>query len=120
MSDIDKVVNEYVDLPDDPEIAFAVLQQRAFEDLTRIWETTEGNNYYDEQRYIDTLIAFDEVHNLGILDGYKNPPNSINEFSHFFHNFHRTLEFLQKKLKWNMLGDARLAHKYHRPRRCIA
>ena len=99
MSDIDQESNEYVDLPDDPELAFAVLQQRKSEDLERILENEESNSWRNEERYVDTLIAFDEVHNLGILTAYRNGPTRAKDFPQFFYDFRRYAEMASQKIK---------------------
>ena len=80
MSKEEQEVNEYLNLPDDPEIAFAVLQDRKYEALVATYEDNNGGGWYHERRYVDTLIAFDEVHGLGILTAFRSPPNSENEF----------------------------------------
>lgn len=99
MGDNEEVDNEYVNLPDDPEMAFAILQERKYADLMRLLENTEhaGNLY--ELKYIDTLIAFDEVHGLEIFSDYKNPPIDNNKFYGYFHNFHRHAEIASQKFK---------------------
>ena len=104
MDDVDHEINEYVDLPDDPELAFAILHQRKYEELTRIWESMDDSSFVDELKYVDTLIAFDEVHDLGIFAHYKNPPTSKNNFYGFFHEFRRQAEISSQKFK---MEDAR-------------
>ena len=99
MSDVDQEPNEYVDLPDDPEMGFAVLQERKLADLERSWESDEGPSWRQERRYVDTLIAFDEVHNLGILTAYRNPPSDGNQFDQFFDRFCRHAEISSQKIK---------------------
>ena len=99
MSDVDQEINEYVDLPDDPEMAFAVLQQRKYEALEHIWESEERRNWYEERRYFDTLIAFDEVYNLGILSDFRDPPSDRDSFTEFFDSFCRHAEISSKKIK---------------------
>ena len=99
MSDVDQEINEYVDLPDDPEMAFAVLQQRKYAVLEHIWKNEEGHNWYEERRYFDTLIAFDEVHNLGILTAFRDPPSDRGTFNEFFESFCRQAEISSQKIK---------------------
>jgi hypothetical protein len=61
MSD-DHLENEYIDLPDDPEQAFAILHRRKYKELQNKWEANEGGNgHYYEREYVDNLVAFDEV-----------------------------------------------------------
>ena len=99
MSDTDQEINEYVDLPDDPEMAFAVLQQRKYSALEQIWQNAEQRNWHEERRYFDTLIAFDEVHDLGILTAFRVPPSDRNSFNEFFESFCRQAEISSQKIK---------------------
>ena len=90
--------NKYLDLPVDPEEAFAVLQQREYKELEDIWASDRGGGWYNERRYVDTLVAFDEVHDLGILTAYRNSPNGDKEFSEFFQDFRRHAEITSQKI----------------------
>jgi len=99
MSDIDRETNEYIDLPDDPELAFATLQEKKYADLIELLESKENAGYLYELKYIDTLIAFDEIHGLDIFSDYKNPPIDNNKFYSYFHNFHRHAEISSQKFK---------------------
>jgi hypothetical protein len=96
--DDDYSKNEYLDLPDDPEEAFAALHRRKFKELEDIWENQRSGNWNYERRYVDTLVAFDEVHDLGILTAYRDPPNSDNEFGDFFQDFRRHAEITSQKI----------------------
>lgn len=96
MGDETQELNKYLDLPDDPELAFATLQQREYKALEKTWESDSGGWYY-ERRYVDTLIAFDDVHGLGILSAYRSPPARDNEFSDFFQDFRRHAEIAAQK-----------------------
>jgi len=98
MSDEQPSENEYLDLPDDSELAFAILQQRKYAELEAIWNANEGGAWYHERRYVDTLVASDEVHNLGILTAFRSPPNNDNEFGEFFHDFRRNAEIASQKI----------------------
>ena len=80
-------------------MGFAVLQERKLADLERLWESDEGSSWRQERRYVDTLIAFDEVHNLGILTAYRNPPREGNQFDQFFDSFCRHSEISSQKIK---------------------
>jgi hypothetical protein len=93
----DHFKNEYLDLPDDPEEAFAALHRRKYDDLEKIWQSNESSGYYHERRYVDTLVAFDEVHDLGILLAFRNPPNSDKQFGDFFQEFRRHAEIASQK-----------------------
>jgi hypothetical protein len=48
--------------------------------------------------YVDTLIAFDEAYNLGILTAYRGPPNTDVDFSDCFHDFRRLAEITSQKI----------------------
>lgn len=99
MTDDDSDDNEYLNLPDDPEIAFAILHRRKHHELEQIWEN-DGNRggWYAERRYVDTLIAFDDVHDLNILAAYRTPPVGNNEFADFFQDFLRNAEISSQKI----------------------
>jgi hypothetical protein len=91
--------NEYFDLPDDSEEAFAVLHRRRYRKLEQIWENNEGGNYWHHEReYIDCMTAFDAVHNLGLLTQFANPPRSTNDFGDFFQDFRRHVEVTSQKI----------------------
>ena len=91
--------NEYLDLPDDPEEAFAVLQRRKYKALEAIWNNNEGGgDWHHERRYVDNLIAFDEVHGLGILTTFRTPPSTDTQFSQFFQDFRRHAEIASQKI----------------------
>ena len=79
-------------------MAFAVLQNRKFTALEARWDLDERGGSYHERRYVDTLIAFDEVHNLGILTAFRSPPNNDNEFWDFFQDFRRNAEIASQKI----------------------
>ncbi len=91
--------NEYLDLPDDPEEAFAVLQRRKYKALEAIWNNNEGGgDWHHERLYVDNLIAFDEVHGLGILTTFRTPPSTDTQFSQFFQDFRRHAEIASQKI----------------------
>ena len=98
MSNEEQGHNEFLDLPDDPEVAFAVLQKRKLQALEDLWETKRTGGWYDERRFVDTLIAFDEVHDLGLLIAYRNPPNDDSAFAEFFQDFRRSAEISSQKI----------------------
>lgn len=95
---VTEIENEYLDLPDDPEEAFAVLQLRKFKKLEEAWEDNRNGGWYMERQYIDHLTAFDEVHGLGLLTAFRNPPTGDNQFSHFFQDFRRHAEITSQKI----------------------
>lgn len=98
MNDEEPLVKEYLDLPGDPEVAFAVLQDRKYKALEAIWEENRAGGWHHERRYVDTLIAFDEVHGLGLLSAYRHLPSNDNDFPDFFHEFCRNAEIISQKI----------------------
>jgi hypothetical protein len=90
--------NEYLTLPDDPEEAFAVLQRRKYNELEEMWRNNQSGDWYYERRYVDVLLAFDEVHDLGILTALDRPPINNREFADFFEDFHRHAEIASQKI----------------------
>jgi hypothetical protein len=91
--------NEYLDLPDDPEEGFAALQRRKYKELEELRETNRGGSgWHYERRYVDTLVAFDEVHDLEILTAYRNSPTSDKAFGDFFQDFRRHAEITSQKI----------------------
>lgn len=99
--------NEYLDLPDDPEEAFAILHAREYERLEGYWEENRDSGNFHSRRYVDKLLAFDEVYNLGILDAFRNPPSHSSDFSDFFQDFRRHAEITSQKI----LMEAARRHK---------
>ncbi len=90
--------NEYLDLPDDPEEAFAILHVREYERLEDYWEANRDGGYFYSRKYVDKLLAFDEVYNLGVLAAFRNPPKHEIEFIDYFHDFRRQAEILSQKI----------------------
>lgn len=86
--------NEYLDLPDDPEEAFATLQQREY---TTLEHTRDENSWSAERRYVNKLIAFDEVYDLGILIQFRNPPWENDRFGAFFFRFSNHIDTIAQK-----------------------
>jgi len=93
-----EVENEYIELPDDPEEAFAALHRRKYKSLEQAWEDNRNGSWYLERQYVDTLLAFDDVHSLGILTEFRNPPNNDLKFSDFFQDFRRHAEIASQKI----------------------
>lgn len=92
--------NEFLDLPDDPEEAFAVLQRREYQKLEHSWENNEGGGgWYRERKYVDTLVAFDEVHSLRLLTAYREPPANDTRFADFFQDFRRHAEITSQMIR---------------------
>lgn len=90
--------NEFLDLPDDPEFAFVVLQRRKYKELQDNWNNENNPGWEHERHYVDTLVAFDEVLNLNLLNEYRDPPLDNREFSEFFQIFKRNVEKLCQKI----------------------
>ena len=58
----------------------------------------QRGNYYYERQYVDYLVAFDEVHNLGILTAFRHSPTSDQDFSEFFQDCRRVAEVSSQKI----------------------
>jgi hypothetical protein len=104
MDESDLEYNEYLDLPEDSELGFARLQRRKFKELEGYWEGNSGGSWYRERQYVDTLVTFDEVHGLGILTAYQDPPARDQDFGEFFQDFQRVSEIASQKI---MMESAR-------------
>jgi hypothetical protein len=87
--------NEFFDLPDDPEEAFAVFQAREHERL----ESARDQSWLHERRYVNSLIASDEVHGLGLLIEFRNAPYPEESFAEFFFEFSHRAEIIYLKIK---------------------
>ena len=107
MSTPEEEENEFLDLPDDPEEAFSVLQRRQYRKLEDVWKSDSSGTWYHERKYVDTLVAFDEVHDLGILTAYRTPPTSDNQFSDFFQDFAGMRKLPLKKSALNRRGASK-------------
>lgn len=91
--------NEFLSLPDDAEEAFAVLQRKKFIELQDALVSGKGDSGWElERTYVDFLLAFDEVHDLGFFREFRNPPVSDQEFSSFYHRFRRAAEMARQKI----------------------
>ena len=99
MSDIEQDIQEYASLPDDPELGFATLQKTGFQELQRNLQNVGDVNWYYERQYVDVMLAFDEVHDLGFLVDYRDPPNNDSDFSEYFVRFVRHTELVSQKIK---------------------
>lgn len=91
--------NEFLDLPDDPEEGFAVLRRRLANALEKAYEDNNAGGWHLERRYVDTLVAYDEVHNLGLLQSLSNPPTGDQHFSDFYQLFRRHAEIISQKIR---------------------
>jgi hypothetical protein len=91
--------NEYADLPDDSELAYAVFHRRKSRELEHNWEQDQGGGWFlYSRRFVDHLIAFDEVHDLGLFATWA-PPNDNDSFREFFEAFRRQAEIAAEKIK---------------------
>jgi len=86
-----------MNLPDDPEEAFAALHLRKYKELEKAWEENSSGSWYHERRYVDCLIAFDDVYGLGVLADFRTPPRGEREFGEFFQDFRRYVEISSQK-----------------------
>lgn len=87
--------NEYLDLPDDPEEAFAVFHAREYERMER---DGNGNGWEAERRYVNKIIAFDEVYGLSLLEQFRTPPRGEG-FAEFFHDFWQHADIASEKIR---------------------
>ena len=90
--------NEFLTLPDDPEEAFAVLQKRKYRELEAIWQDGTNGSWYAEREYVNVLLAFDEIHMLGLLDKFQSPPSGDTQFADYFQDFRRHVEAAKQKI----------------------
>ena len=99
MGTLEKAFHEFGDLPDDPEMAFAALYERAQSDLHVISRDNQMSGWDKERQFVNTLIAGDDVYKLGILFDYKNPPVEDADFGPFFKGFCQKVEVETIKIK---------------------
>ena len=95
MSDVEQDIDEYLGLPDDPEMAFATLYQRKSAELAGARASDPGS--FSREQYVDILIAFDQVHNLGVFSEYNCRPVVQADFNEFFRHFERDAEVSAQK-----------------------
>ena len=98
MKDSGEFENEYLSLPDEPEIAFAALHRRKYREIEASWEENSQSGWYLERQYVDTLKAFDEIYDLNILDSFGRPPHTDNDFAEFFDDLRRSAEMYSLKI----------------------
>lgn len=97
MVDESEPENEYLSLPADPEEAFAVLHRRKIKEIEAAWQDNNHGNMLS-RAYIDTMIAFNEVHNLDLLGFFDNVPSRESDFYDYFENFRRHCEITSQKI----------------------
>lgn len=90
--------NEFLDLPPDSEEAFAVYQRRRMAELEEVWENGRNSGWHAEREYVDDLMAFDEVHGLGIFAEFSPPPARDDPFSEWFQQFRRHAQIASRKI----------------------
>lgn len=90
--------NEYLNLPDDPEEAFAALHRQKIAKVRKAWTDKTINRSMVEEEYVDSMRAFDQVHNLGFLSLFETPPTHYGEFSEYFSLFRRHCEIASQKI----------------------
>ena len=99
MDDTEHAKNLYLHLPDDPELAFATLQQIKYAELQRASQESGRGDWSREEEYLDTLTAFDQVYNLGLFADFGTPPNTHDEFYEFFNRFSRHAAIASQKFQ---------------------
>ena len=60
--------------------------------------TIESGGWHLERQYVDHLVAFDEVHALGLLTAFRDPPSNDHQFADFFQDFRRQAEIASQKI----------------------
>jgi hypothetical protein len=91
--------NLYLQLPDDPEDAFAELHYILIDELEKALSTSENSSDFFERRYIDQMIAFDQVHGLDFLSDWQASPSRGSDFYEYFNNFKRFVEIQCHKIQ---------------------
>lgn len=81
----------FLTLPDDPDEAFIVFQRKKFGELEKAWES-EPANWHHERTYVNSIFAFDETYQLGVLTNYRVPPLDDQAFSEYFQGFRAEIE----------------------------
>ena len=99
MDDTELGNNLFLQLPDDPELGFARLQQIKYAELQRALQGSNSTNWSHEEQYFDTLVAYDQVHNLGLFTDIGTPPDSDNECYNFFNTFNRRAAIASQKFQ---------------------
>lgn len=103
----DEFENEYMDLADDPELAFAQLYRRKYRALEAMWDSQQGSGgWHYERRFVEIMVAFDEVHCLGLLTPFRDLPYKDSDFSDYFQEFRRYAAIAAEKI---MIESARRA-----------
>lgn len=88
--------NEFLDLPDDPEEAFLILEKRKYSELSDLWQSSQDFRY--EREYVNVMLAFDEVYDLGFLSKYGDVPDDDALFSTYIHGFKSHINRVKQKL----------------------
>lgn len=91
------VQNDFLNLPDDSEHGFAILQQRQYAKLEESWDL-QNQGWNPERNYVETLVIYDRVNGLGLLSDFHDIPHSDTEFSEFFSKFRFHASFTSKRL----------------------
>lgn len=79
----------FVRLPSDPEEAFVVYRKKCADELDA---KRSPNGWFYERQYVDRILAFDEVFDLGLFSSWAQSPIDDAEFAEFFWPFHRLTE----------------------------
>ncbi|NDV88310.1 hypothetical protein GTW51_16540 [Aurantimonas aggregata] len=91
-------LQEFLDLPSDPEEAFAVYQSEKWKQLNERLRVENRPDWSVEREYVDAIIAFDEVYSLSFFDNYKDVPSDDNFFGSYYKQFVRLSAKLTLKI----------------------
>ena len=124
MADNEQNRNDYLDLPGDPELGFAMLQKKLSAEFERKMQEDEYNKWRHAEWYADTLIAFDDVHGLDFLSEFKSPQIREANTSEYFDAFSRRANVLSQKIQMEAarrvkVGSETLVVLDHNSRRVI-
>tara|TARA_R110002096_G_scaffold4536_11_gene21548 strand:- start:84 stop:785 length:702 start_codon:yes stop_codon:yes gene_type:complete len=91
-------MNEFLDLPDDPEEAFAEYCRRKLDELERSLEGSPSNQgWWSEREYVDQLLGFDDAHDLGVFTDLGDAPAADASFGSYFAKFRRRAQMSRQK-----------------------
>lgn len=92
MADQQKIIsdNELADLPDDDELAFVVYEQRLRTRTRDLALEEEGSNL--ERQYINHLLAFIDLYNLGVDVDSDVPWDNV-DFWTWYHRFANKIDY---------------------------
>lgn len=95
----DDLENEYLDLSDDSELAFAQPYRRKYKELESTWASQQDSDgWHYERRFVEVMIAFDDVHGLGFLTSFRDLPTIDRDFGEYFQEFRRHAAIAAEKV----------------------